>query len=224
MKHTNFLWLFLFCCIHQNIAAQSWTPKGSEWIYSWSLRYAGGQTRVTYNEDKVIDGVLCQKFESQTYEMVNNHLGNPIAFYTHYSNDTLYKWNPDNENFEMLWTLNAEVGDVWAYDNLTSARPCGEFGVVVDSVGTIMRYGKERRFVRVVPDSFGEDTLYDIIHYKGMIIEGVGMTGTYFTPLRTPCSPTMALRPEQICYTNPELNSICSWDGNISGTPLPSFE
>ena len=112
-----FLVLILFFSIQSN--AQVWIDNNATWYYDWSSIGFGGFEEISYTQDTLIDGVLCQKIEAAQHEFYPaadgeiNYLGvqNYLAGITYVHGDTVFYRN--NNEFFTLFNFGAQVDDIW---------------------------------------------------------------------------------------------------------------
>lgn len=175
------------------IKAQEWAPIGATWYYNYDISEGwfglpGTQFSVFESvSDTIIDGISCRKItKSKDYtpfEQTNIE-------YTYYSNDSVYFYNLNFSEFQLLYNFNASQGDFWFYkfygDNFVG--DIDTIKTVVDSTSMVNINGTNLKllYVHYEPLGFEYDWMYDDYEYsyKSEIIEFIGdkknLINTYF--------------------------------------------
>jgi hypothetical protein len=131
---TKFLLFLIFLC--SNIFGQEWSPVGTKWYYD--ITYAWGRDidyHEVYCDSSVnIKGIDCKRINIDYYAC-NNHFSEKL--YTYESFDTIYFYNQDIDNFEILYNFNAIAGDSWQIRTKDHEDKIDTVEIKVDSTGMI---------------------------------------------------------------------------------------
>lgn len=162
---------------------QNFAPVGATWYYT-QVSIGGPEVNFTYIEslkDTVIDGVECRQLGGNPSECVWT------GEFVFDSNDSVFFWHPDRQEFCLLYYFDAEVNDTWTVHHITSNFGSGlpDSSVVrVDSVGTETVSGQDLRVLYL-------SHLNPFINYwefGGKVIERIGSL-FYLFPYLGVCDP-----------------------------------
>lgn len=115
--------------------AQTWVQHDATWHYDFWNVASGGFYKLSYSEDTLIGGTLCQRIDTKKYTFISDQFGtiqlqDSSQFapqYTYTNGDTVFYWN-DNQFFT-LFNFGANIGDQWL---IGTSNPQA-FGVCSDS-------------------------------------------------------------------------------------------
>ncbi len=201
--------ILLICGI--NLKAQVWAEQTSVWHYSYWNIGEGGFIKIEYNSDTVLLNRNCQKLEVLRYRFFSipnvgmifagaMHL-NPE--FTSVSGDTVFYWI--NNEFRVLYSFNAQVGDSWDLGVDTNGNfLCSKSIVVVDSIGTMLINNKMRRWLHLRSIDSSSVVL------NGKVIEGIGSTKDYLFPVIHNCNPAICPEIDNmqfLCFESLNLGS-----------------
>jgi hypothetical protein len=119
MKNLIFL-VFIFCCVHV-FAQQEWAPTGAKWYYSTPGYYPesssmyGSCITLESIKDTIIKNLTCKILELRT---CNSNYSITRVF-IHQSNDSIFYYNENYENFFLLYNFSAKIGDTVSVHNDT---------------------------------------------------------------------------------------------------------
>lgn len=191
------LLLFLPLLNLKPVKAQNFAPVGAKWYYT-QYSATGPEIGYTYIEslrDTVIDGVECREIGGSP---------SPCAWtaqYVYDSNDSVFFWHPQREEFCLLYDFGAQVGDRWTIYHISSSFGSGQIDssiVQIDSVGTEIIDGHVLRRLDVSQLNPTQD--YWIA--GGRVIERIGNL-IYLFPAYGACDP---LPGNLRCYQDSVVN------------------
>lgn len=183
MKNNNTLILFaaLVICSFQTTFAQTWSPAGAKWTYSYTNSGESGYVELLYTGDTVISSINCKKLKKTQYvkglfppTIVMYNLGSEI---TYEQNGVVFI--RIGGNFDTLYNFNALIGDQWGMIR-TSPHCDGSSNITVLDTGTIMINSIPLKFLAV--NLHFSSNLTGISDYQDTIVETIGFTGSYFFP------------------------------------------
>ncbi len=124
------------------IYGQDWSPVGAEWYYDITYASMGD---IEYHKvycDSIINikGKECKKINID-FVACNNHFNQKI--YTYNNQDTIYFYNPDIDDFEVLYNFNSKQGDSWQIKTKDRNNIIDTVVVSIDSIGTKDINGKK---------------------------------------------------------------------------------
>ncbi|RMG85120.1 MAG: hypothetical protein D6714_06590 [Bacteroidetes bacterium] len=180
---TPLLSLFVLFTFQTFINAQNWAPVGAKWTYTYTKFWS---PEISYNivesvGDTTINGKSCRilRSEKEACDMPWED-GNQVDFYMYDENDTVYYYNPDLNDFTILYDFNAQVGDEWITE-----MPQSQFNVAdvpvfvrVDSVGIVAAAGMDLKIWHVTYYVNGGGFQNQ---YKSAIVEKWGDLQSFFT-------------------------------------------
>ncbi|MFA9392377.1 MAG: T9SS type A sorting domain-containing protein [Prolixibacteraceae bacterium] len=106
-----FLFLFLF---HFESVAQEFAPVGASWYYSeWQfdgMPILENFLHIECEKDTLYEGQLCKKLVKNRRIWCNDR---PETEYIFTRNDTVFFFDPNYSEFQVLYDFNAERGDGW---------------------------------------------------------------------------------------------------------------
>jgi hypothetical protein len=114
LKKIGKIIIVAFLFISSKSQAQHFGIQGSSWYYS-RIYVVPGPTIEEYiniasNGDTTIQGKLCNRLQINTPIMCGD--GQATKF-TYYSNDSVYFFEPAYNSFQLLYHINATIGDSW---------------------------------------------------------------------------------------------------------------
>lgn len=199
------LFLLFILAISLNAYAQNWISSGAIWHYDWSVTLPA-MDRIEYVDDTLIQGKTCQKLITSSYMFRPPDAGGGILSYTtkrnytFFSGDTVYYFV--NDQFKILYCLNANIGDVWDLGVDTNEYLCGKSFVQVTDMGTdtINNIPCEWLSVTTLANSSAG--------FEGKIYKKFGAVGGYLFPTPKNCNP-------DIIVDFFEYNFSCFQDNNF---------
>lgn len=119
--------------------------------------------------EEVFEGKLCKK-------IIGLQPAFNFTFYVYSQNDSIFRWDGDNNRFNLLYDFTAEAGDSWDIEMPHFALGNGDttINVLVDSVGFMVR---NEDTLKVWYITYGESA-----DWGNTIIEGIG-NYYFFIPL-----------------------------------------
>lgn len=161
------LLLTLFICFAFGTFSQNWAPVGAEWYNEKYPLYEPGVTfsKIEVEKDTVLSGQLCSKLIGK----FNCPWGSAPKF-TYESNDTVYFYHDETQEFIMLYDLEASPGDTWEINYLPSFLAFDTIKILVDSIGDITVDGEMLRVVHITQTNEHEVG----VGLYGPIIERIG--------------------------------------------------
>lgn len=192
-----YLLIALLIFSFQFASAQNFAPVGAKWYYT-QYSATGPEIGYTYLEslkDTVFNGVECREIG-----------GSPsmCAWSAHYmydSNDSVFFWHPERDEFCLLYNFGAQVGDTWTVYHISSDFGSGQIDssiVHVDSIETEIIDGQVLRTL----DISQLNPTQDYWVAGGRIVERIGNMG-YLFPSYGACDPVPGnLR----CYQDSVIN------------------
>lgn len=185
--------LFIFFCISFSSFSQSiWTKGNAVWHYGFVNIGTKGYIKLWEDGTVVLQGKTCIRMKAEkhtfysgpggglpTAESVSGYLGGAL----YVSNDSVFYWNEEQEQFFVLFDFSAQQNDSWILDIApTENFGCNDTSVcVVQSVGSLMLGGQG-----VVELNLGSTT--DSFKYlEGKANSWFGTTASYLFPFTKSC-------------------------------------
>lgn len=134
MKKFLFI-LFAHCALFS--FSIEWSPVGVTWVYRYHYMNSGGDTdKLSCDSTSIFRGKVCQAINrfSAVDDLFFKEYDDPL--YTYESNDTIFFYNPNVEQFEVLYDFHANKGDQWTVTGNIDGE-LKEVIVKVDSVDFI---------------------------------------------------------------------------------------
>lgn len=187
--------LFLFICTGFSTFSQSiWTKGNAVWHYRFSNIGTKGYIKLWEDGTFVWQGKTCIKMKAEKHtfqsavpewnipeaEIVTDYFEYPLYI----SNDTVFYWNIEQDQFFVLFDFSAQQNDSWILDIAPmEVVGCNDTSMcVVQSVGSLMLGGQS-----VVELSLG--TTADSFKYLGGKANSrFGTTVSYLFPFTKPCA------------------------------------
>lgn len=166
--------------------ATDFAPVGATWYYTEHFFMGFPDPEEDYiqfksEKDTLIYGELCRKITKRHKILCNDR---PDVEYVFTRNDTVFYFDNDVNDFQILYDFNAEKGDSWTVQVSNS----DSITVVVDSIGQTYINGKSLKkwFVRYV---CSENNVHHQGESEAVIVETIGdlsylfnIGGYWFTP------------------------------------------
>lgn len=158
MKTKPFLLLTFFLLTLISANGQDFAPIGAEWYYS---EHNGGAAPpdceyVVYKstKDTTILDRLAKKIE-RTYYRYSGDTNYLTPYYISQNHDTVFLYNPDDNDFDRLYIFNAQKGDTLTLDvpyEESSFVNQSTFRLIVDSVEIETQYsiGLKKYYIRPI--------------------------------------------------------------------------
>ena len=179
MRKTILLSLFLSFII-TGIKAQSYFPEGAIWYYNvpaWTFPPNVTYTTIESKGDSIFNNDTLTYIEGQVSCGAGfNELIKQI-------NKKVYKLNPCDSSYSLLYDFNANVGDTlviypeFCYNNSDSIT------IKIDSISSILINGASLKYFHMSQLSFSS-----FWQFNGNIIEGIGNEISFY-PLNGSCDP-----------------------------------
>jgi type IX secretion system substrate protein/VCBS repeat protein len=148
----------------------NFAPVGAEWYYTEKFAFSGdvNYIKFTSEKDTIINGIACKK-------IVKRHqldcLGRPAVEFMYSSFDTVYFYDSNLENFQILYVFDAESNDSWQFTYLDEDSDTDTIQITVDSVSITTINEIDLRTLHVTYNKIDEDAPDS---YTSTIIEGIG--------------------------------------------------
>lgn len=206
--------LMLFAVISLHSLAQSsiWTKGHAVWHYSFFNVGEKGYIKVWESGDTTILGKQCKEIKAKRHSFImSGPTGSPFETISDYkggiiyhSNDTVFYWNGDLEQFFVLFDFSAQPNDNWILDiTPTEYMSCNDTSVcVVQSVGSLMIGGQNAVELNLgkTADSFRS--------LNGKTNSRFGTTECYLFPFDNTCEEWGALDLDQVSFLCFEDDSL----------------
>ena len=186
--------------------AQEFAPIGAEWYYSEAHVYSNniGYLMIKSVKDTIISGKECRKLDCDEV------CWNPSGFqFIHYSNDSLYYYNPNLNSFQLISAFNSKKGDSWNILIKDYDETIDTISVSVDSTDIININEKSLRQLYVnyhLTDYNSDNVLVQDYSYSSRIIERIGDVLYLFNfPVWTGLMCDMNYSGGLRCYEDSEL-------------------
>jgi len=175
----SFFVILAFLIPSLTIYSQDWAPIGSTWYYSegfsfWN-EYDEDYIKFESVKDTIIDGKNCRKIVKHGKVACNDR---PMIEYMYSENQKVFFFDPNFNDFQVLYDFNAEPLDKWSI--LVKDEPhrnTDTLNIIVDSTNTINinEVNLKQLFVtyQFIYDYFNEGNI-DTLHYNSRIIEKIG--------------------------------------------------
>ena len=158
--------------------AQEFAPVGAEWYYSegfssWSPMVES-YIKFTSVNDTVIKGVACRRIVKSHALVCQNRPNEEFVYNQH---DTVFFYDPDFDEFQILFISNAEPDEKWNIKVLDEQNKTFSIEIKVDSVSTILINNKQLKMLFV---TYKRDDEFLNERYSSVIIEKIGDTQFMF--------------------------------------------
>ena len=221
----NIFFTFALCLgfiLSSEAQDMEWAPVGTTWHFE-QVSVLGPEVSYTYVES--VESTFYQGQECKRLDGLFAGCSWPVpeeGLYTYKSNDSVYFYHPQLEEFKLLYDFGASVGDTWTVHNiaLEEENP-NSTEIRVDSTGVTTIDGIELRvlytsMVEYTPDS-SEQILWN---FGGKIIENIGSV-FYILPYYWACDPwpgaIRCYQDESIFYHPSEFS--CEEEYTVSNGP-----
>lgn len=164
--------LLFFVFMSAIIVAQDFAPVGATWHYSEEFSYESGvdYIKLISVKDTLFHGKTCRKITKRHKINCNDR---PEIEYVYTSNDTVFFYDPNIENFQVLYDFSAEKLDSWVIKFKTmSGNPLEEVHVLVDSVDRVTINGADLKRMYVTYSNIYDNEVRN--QYSSVIIENIG--------------------------------------------------
>jgi len=174
------------CCLFYScfIDAQSWSPPGAKWIYSFinGGSSSTGYVEVVYTGDTIINSFNCQKlakwyhvYNHITFQYYDYIFGNE---FTYEQNGVVYLYY--NNGFDTLYNFSAAPGNWWrmAKHQSTFFECDSNSTIYVIDTGTVVINSVPLKFQFVQFNYIGSPAP----PYQDTVIEKIGYINSYFLP------------------------------------------
>ena len=199
-----------------------WAPVGATWHYEY-ISVLGPEVSYTYVES--VESTFYQGQECKRLDGLFAGCSWPVpeeGLYTYKSNDSVYFYHPQLEEFKLLYDFGASVGDTWTVHNiaLEEENP-NSTEIRVDSTGVTTIDGIELRVLYTSMVEYPPDSPNEIYWgFGGKIIENIGGLN-YLLPFYLSCDPWPAgmrcFQDESIFYQISEVE--CDAEYTVSAGP-----
>ena len=200
---TKFAILLLFQLLFiGNSFSQDFAPIGATWYFPETFSFSGDIGVVTFSS--IGDTIIQNKQAKIVYKDTWTCYGEAKDYYFHQSNDSIYKYVPSTDTFELSFIFNAAVGDQWIINELpefdSDSMEC-----TVDSISFIhLSPSDSLRVQHVTLRPFDINGNLFPNGYPNRIIEKIGFSIALTAPF------------ESICDVNREKDIRC-YEDNQSG-------
>jgi len=185
-------------------SAQNWAPVGAKWHFTkhTNMSSAFSYTTIEVEKDTMVLGKKCSK-------LIGNF--DPCIWQSNImyeSNDSVYFYHTQNNDFSLLYDFGANPGDIWEINNITSSFGLGfpdTSRILVDSVDQILIDGEILRVLYTTQINMIESDY----EFGGMIIEKIGAISFY--PWLFSCDPVAGIIR---CYEDDDI--FYQRDSNIA--------
>jgi hypothetical protein len=154
--------------------SQEWAPIGARWHYTERFAFSDDVDYLMFTSEKdtLFNGIWCNKLLKRHSMFCTDRP--PDYEITFSRNDTIYFYDPNFEQFQVLYDFNAQTGDSWIIRTKDTFNPpdIDTIMVVVDSTGIIDINGTDLKKWYVTYHCFYE-TAYGMT-YPSEIIERIG--------------------------------------------------
>lgn len=154
MKAFSLVFVLSMLMLNLRVVAQDFAPVGAVWHYTEGFAFEKITDYLTIRsvKDTLILNKSCQRLDCE--DMCFYPSGKQ---YIHFSNDSLYRYNPDFNNFQLIAAFNAKKNDSWKFWLKDHEESIDTITVKVDSVNmiTINQHPLKQLFVN-----------YQIINYN----------------------------------------------------------
>ncbi|MFC0876290.1 hypothetical protein ACE01N_06830 [Saccharicrinis sp. FJH2] len=175
-KQTKILLLICSVLLSTAIYAQEWAPVGATWHYSEdyfdSFPLLEGFIKFEVEKDTVFMGIMCKKITKYHKIHCNDR---PDIEYMFERNDSIFFWDPNFNEFQLLYDFSATQNDSWQFKVLhDSGDDVDTVRIHVDSIKTLTINDNVLKELHVTYKRIsynGEDESYP---YQSKIIERLG--------------------------------------------------
>ena len=153
---------------------QEWGTIGTQWYYTERFAFSGDVDYLMFTSEKdtLFNGIPCKKLVKRHSLFCNDR---PHDFEVMFSrNDTIFFYDPNFNQFQVLYDFNAQVGDSWIIKTKNNWNPpdTDTILIMVDSTGTITINGTVLKKWYVTYHCYFE-TAYNY-SYTSVIVERIG--------------------------------------------------
>lgn len=143
---------FVFLLLLFKLNAQNFAPIGAEWHYGTESYSIGtGFSSVDYikirsEKDTIIHSILCRKIVKSGVTHLNNR---PKVEYLYSSNDTVFFYDENFSEFQILYVFNLSVNDNWKIKIKNYGLEIDTMIITVDSIYTTQINGNNLQVSKV---------------------------------------------------------------------------
>ena len=202
----------LFVFVNASLTSQVWIDQGAEWHFDFSKVSSGGVIKLSYTQDTIIQGNICQKLVPTRYNLTSDQFGNIVlssvqvesARYTSVSGDTVFYLL--NNQFEVLYNFGAQMNDTWDLGVDTNSMLCGSSFAIVDSIDNVTINSSNLRTIYMNSQSNSSVILH------GRANERFGNMQQYLFPVPTNCDTNIIVDFEDIIFKCYKDNSFATYN------------
>ncbi len=174
----------VFCFVSETKAQDTFAPIGAKWTYRISSFDSNGFTEIESIKDTILEDYNdCKVLQTIIYSLAspsatNWDLDTLENRYLCERNDSIVFYA--NNEFYLLYDFNAQLEDLWEFDNpFSEVESCSKVSVFVDSIG-LYEIGDSiyKTFFMVPTDSSTMGFNFDT--FPGIILENIGSITSYF--------------------------------------------
>lgn len=165
---------FTMFLLNFRAAAQDFAPVGAVWHYTERWAFSGKISYLSIRsvKDTIIQGISCQRLDCNELCLYPS-----FRQYVHYSNDSLYRYNPDFQQFQLIAAFNAKKGESWKFSLKDRDESTDTITVKVDLVNMVTINQKPLRQLFVtynVVNYSAQGQLGREFSYNSRIVEKIG--------------------------------------------------
>jgi len=167
-----------------SLQAQNWLGNGTTWHYTEGRAFSGriDYLQFTVEKDTLIKGLNCKKIIKNRNLFCSFH---EEVEYAAESGNQIYLYNPDFDQFQLLYDFNLVAGDKIYYPILDTntcrfTRELDSLELVIDSVETVIINGRPIKRQYAGLTYLGETMSFGNHQQKIVITEGIGSHDYFF--------------------------------------------
>ncbi len=176
--------IFFFSSI--SLQAQNWLGNGTTWHYTEGRAFSGriDYLQITVEKDTLIKGLNCKKITKNRDLFCSFH---EEVEYAYESGNQIHLYNPDFDQFQVLYDFNLVAGDKIYYPVLDSntnigsgIRELDSMVLTINSVNTVTINGRSLKRQYASLTYRGELPQYSSFQRNLIITEGIGSDSYFF--------------------------------------------
>ena len=115
------------------VFSQDFAPVGAEWYYGESFAFSGDINYIKFRSEKdtLVNGIMCRKISKRHKIFCNDR---PDTEYLFTRNDTVYFFDPNFGEFQVLYVLSAQPDDMWMIKVRDNDETIDTIKIIVDSL------------------------------------------------------------------------------------------
>lgn len=202
--------------------SQVWCPPGATWHYSnWLIGFEG-YSKLTYSKDTLIKGISCKK--------ITNYINGPFTqgnfspYYTYSKNGIVYLYNDKYgiNKFEILFDINAQIGDTWRMPQVDSACADSLFFITVLNTGskTINGFNLKWLYVKKGPSPFNNFQYDTITERLGFRFDDIDYTSCHGGSVEVAGGPLRCYSDSTFGLYSTNTNKPCEINTAITESDL----